>query len=94
VLLLLCCRAWGHRPQEALLDLFALCLTVVLGSRTTTFEVVIELAYHVRNVVLLCRLWVGSHVARTLLAKLEGVRESGLIRCLMSDRGSADESSV
>jgi hypothetical protein len=94
VLLLLRCGARGHRPQEALLDLFALRLTVVLGSGTTTFEVVIELAYHVRNAVLLRRLWVGSRVACTSLAKLEGARESGLIRCLMSDGGSADESSV
>jgi hypothetical protein len=70
--LLLCCWAQGRQLQEALLDLFVLCLAVILGGRTTTFMVIVELAYHVRTAVLLRRPWVGLRAARASLAKLEG----------------------
>src|SRR6267154_1712796 len=46
------CGVRGHQPQQAPLDLVALCLTVLLGGGATTVMVVVGPAYHVCTAVL------------------------------------------
>jgi len=82
------CGVRGHRPQQAPLDLVALCLAVLLGGGATTVVVVVGPAYHVCTAVLRSP-QVGRRVVRASLAELESATAGRGHRDVLQNEGQS-----